>query len=58
MKIKLKSHDEIRVKYNFDFSKTERGRHARRIKAEGTNLVLLEPNLAKIFPDSAAVNAA
>jgi hypothetical protein len=61
MKTKPKSQDEMRAEYNFDFSKTERGRHAncaKRIKAEGINLILLEPDLAKTLPDSAALNAA
>jgi hypothetical protein len=48
----------MRAEYEFDFSKAERGRYAKRLKAEGSNLVLLEPDLAKTFPDSAAVNAA
>lgn len=50
--------DDLRPEYDFDFSKAERGRYASRIKAEGSNLVLVEPDLAKSFPDSAAVNAA
>jgi hypothetical protein len=58
MKTKPKPQDDMRAEYDFDFSKAERGRYAKRIKAEGSNLVLLEPDLAKTFPDSAAVNAA
>jgi hypothetical protein len=50
--------DDLRPEYDFDFSKAERGRYAKRIKTEGSNLVLVEPDLAKAFPDSAAVNAA
>lgn len=34
-----------------------RGKYAARY-AEGTNVVVLEPDLAAAFPDSAAVNAA
>ena len=48
----------MRTEYDFDFSKAERGRYAKRIKSEGSNLVLLEPDLAKTFPDAVAVNAA
>ena len=44
--------------YEFDFSKAERGRYAKRLKVEGSNLVMVEPELAKTFPDSASVNAA
>ncbi len=50
--------DELRPEYDFDFSKTERGRYARRLNAEGSNLVLVAPDLVKVFPDSASVNAA
>lgn len=50
--------DELRPEYDFDFSKAERGRYAKHLKTEGSNLVLIDPDLAKSFPDSAAVNAA
>jgi hypothetical protein len=50
--------DEMRPEYDFDFSTAERGRYAKRLKTEGSNLVLVEPDLAKAFPDSASVNAA
>jgi hypothetical protein len=52
------TNDDLRPEYDFDFSKAQRGRYARRLKIEGSNLVLVEPELAKSFPDSAAVNAA
>ena len=52
------SGDDVRTEYDFDFSKAGRGRYASRLKAEGSNLVLVEPGLAKAFPDSASVNAA
>jgi hypothetical protein len=54
----MKPEDDLKPEYEFDFAKAERGRYAKRLKAEGSNLVLLEPDLAKAFPDSAAVNAA
>ena len=50
--------DELRSEYVFDFSTAERGRYAAQLKTEGSNLVLVEPDLAKAFPDSASVNAA
>ena len=50
--------DDLRPEYDFDFSKAERGRYAHRLKAEKSNLVLVEPELSKAFPDSASVNAA
>jgi hypothetical protein len=40
-----------------DFRGGERGRYAKRF-AEGTNLVLLAPDVAEVFPDSDSVNAA
>lgn len=50
--------DDLRPEYDFDFSKAERGRYAHRLQVEGSNLVLVEADLAKSFPDSASVNAA
>ena len=41
----------------YDFSKGVRGKYAKRY-AEGTNLVLLDPTLVDIFPDSDSVNEA
>jgi hypothetical protein len=40
---------------NYDFCGGVRGKYARRF-AQGTNLVALEPDVAKAFPNSAAVN--
>jgi len=40
---------------HYDFSKGVRGKYAKRF-GKGTNLVLLEPDVAKAFPDAAAVN--
>lgn len=39
----------------YDFSNGVRGKHHEAYKA-GTNVILLEPDVAKVFPDSAAVN--
>ena len=47
--------DTMRPEY--DFSKAVRGVTAARY-AEGTNVVLLEPDVAQLFPDSRAVNEA
>lgn len=41
----------------YDFSKGIRGKYAKQF-AEGTNLVLLEPEVAKYFPTARAVNRA
>ena len=40
-----------------DFTKGVRGKYAKRY-AEGDNLVVLDPDVAQVFPDSAAVNLA
>ena len=50
--------DELRSEYNFDYSKAVRGKYYKRILAEGANVVMLEPDVAKAFVDSAAVNDA
>lgn len=42
---------------NYDFSKGTRGKYAKRY-ADGTNVVLLDPEVAKAFPTSEAVNKA
>lgn len=39
----------------YDFSKGVRGKYAKRY-AQGTNLVMLEPDVAKVFPTAEAVN--
>ena len=50
--------DDMRAEYDFDYSKAVRGKYHRRILKEGSNIVVLDPDLAPQFPDSAAVNAA
>lgn len=41
----------------YDFSKGVRGKYAERY-AEGTNIVVLAPDVAEVFPDSESVNEA
>ena len=41
----------------YDFTKGERGKYAQRYR-EGTNVVLLDPELRKSFPNDEAVNDA
>ncbi len=50
--------DEMRPEYNFDYSKAVRGKYCKRILREGANVVMLEPDIAKAFTDSASVNEA
>nr|VFK51734.1 MAG: hypothetical protein BECKTC1821D_GA0114238_11388 [Candidatus Kentron sp. TC] len=52
-----KNEDDLRPEYDFDFSKAERGKYYRQY-AEGTNVVVLDPDVATAFRDSAAVNDA
>ncbi|MBU2623495.1 MAG: hypothetical protein KKD92_14390 [Proteobacteria bacterium] len=59
MKTKRESNrDELKHEYNFDYSKAVRGKYYRRLLEEGSNVVVLEPDLARAFRDSSAVNEA
>ena len=48
----------MRAEYNFDYSTAVRGKYYRRLIKEGANVVVLEPDVAKAFRSSAAVNDA
>lgn len=48
----------MRAEYEFDYSKAVRGKYYRRLLREGANVVVLEPDVAKAFRSSAAVNDA
>ena len=50
--------DDLRPEYNFDYSKGVRGKYYKQILKEGANIAVLEPDIAKAFPNSAAVNDA
>lgn len=50
--------DDLRREYDFDYSKAVRGKYCKRLLREGANVVILEPDVAKAFGDSAAVNQA
>lgn len=49
------STDEMRAEY--DFSNAVQGKH-HQAYAQGTNVVLLEPDVARVYRDSASVNKA
>ena len=50
--------DELREEYPEELIRSGvRGKYAKRYSA-GTNVVLIDPDLHKIFPDSASVNRA
>lgn len=50
--------DELRPEYDFDYSEAIRGKYHKRFSEEGANIVVLEPDIAKAFSTSAAVNEA
>lgn len=52
-----KPNDKPEMRDEYDFSQGVRGRYAERY-AEGSNLVVLSPDVAEAFPDSEAVNDA
>jgi len=56
---KAKSHtDDMRPEYKLsDFKKLERGKYYERVKAS-SNVVVLDPDVAAVFPNSDAVNKA
>jgi hypothetical protein len=56
--MKAKNKD-LRDEYSSDLIKSGvRGKFAKRFQDEGTNLVLIDPDLRKRFPDSDSVNRA
>lgn len=55
MKKTPKREPDLRPEY--DFSTGVRGKYARRA-ARGSNVVVLEPDVARAFPDAKAVNTA
>lgn len=59
MKKTDQSPDELRPVYDFASMKGGvRGKYYQRIRDEGTNIVLLEPEIAEAFPSEASVNEA
>ena len=57
-RIETEPEDEMRTEYDFSELKGRvRGKYVDRYR-EGTNLVLLDPDVAAVFPDAKAVNEA
>jgi len=48
----------MRAEYDFDYTKAVRGKYYKRLLKEGSNVVLLDRDVAKVFRDSASVNKA
>ena len=57
MKVNKATADADTMRSEYDFSNAVRGVTAARY-AQGTNVVLLDPDVAQLFPDSRAVNEA
>ncbi len=49
--------DELRPEYDFDFSKAVRGKYYRQY-LESSNVIVLDPDVAAAFHNSATVNQA
>ena len=59
MKPKRTNHvAQMRAEYDFDYSRAVRGKYYKRLLKEGSNVVVLDRDVAKAFPDSASVNKA
>jgi len=56
-KSKKRAPDSDTMRPEYDFSNAVRGVTASRY-AQGTNVVVLDPDIAELFPDSRAVNEA
>jgi hypothetical protein len=54
--MKPKSSEASEVRAEYDFSKGVHAKYFKRLAKEGSNVVVLEPDVAKAFPDSASVN--
>ena len=57
MKKGYKKTTQPRTMAKYDFRKGVRGKYAARY-AQGSNVVVLSPDVAKLFPDSESVNRA
>ncbi len=57
MKKAQKKTDDMEMREEYDFSGGVRGKYAKRY-AEGSNVVVLDPELSDLFPDSKSVNEA
>ena len=57
MKKAMNNQDNDEMRPEYDLRSGVRGKYYERYK-QGTNVVLLEPDLAKVFRDSATVNSA
>jgi len=56
--MKRKSPGASEMRSEYDFSNGVRGKYHKRLAREGSNVVVLDPDIAKAFPDSVSVNEA
>jgi hypothetical protein len=56
MKKRANKSADSQMREEYDFSHGVRGKYARRF-AQGTNVVILESDVAKVFPSSETVNS-
>ena len=55
----MNNKDTLRTEYSAELIKSgKRGKYVKRYREEGTNIVVIAPELHKLFPDSEAVNQA
>jgi hypothetical protein len=54
---KAQQSDDFEMQDEYDFSKGVRGKYASRYR-QGSNVVVLDPDVAELFPDSQSVNKA
>ncbi len=57
MKKHKRGRPDAGMRAEYDFSHGTRGKYAKRY-AQGNNLILLDPDLLRVFPDSESVNEA
>lgn len=55
---KNKKQDELLAEYDFDYSKATRGKYSKKLMDEGSNIIVLEPDIADAFHDFESVNKA
>lgn len=53
----MSMHENEDMKEEYDFTKGVRGKYADRF-AQGSNVVILDPDVARVFADSESVNKA
>jgi hypothetical protein len=57
-KAKNENIKEIRAEYDFDYSKAVRGKYTKKLLKEKSNVIVLDPDIALSFQESASVNEA